>query len=120
MQADAYASFGRGSVIDQPLGRGASRTARLRDLAASRAAAAPVALVALVGLSVLVRALLAQQIPVPFIFGDELLHAELARSVLEHGTFDVRGHGSRSASRTRSRSRPAWLAGLGRRRRTTR
>jgi hypothetical protein len=98
-------------VIDQPLGRGASRSARLRDLAASRAAAAPVALVALVGLSVLVRALLAQQIPVPFIFGDELLHAELARSVLEHGTYDVRGHGVTISFTYPLALAPAWLAG---------
>ena len=111
MHAGAYASFGRGSVIDQPLGRGASRSARLRDLAASRAAAAPVALVALIGLSVLVRSLLAQQIPVPFIFGDELLHGELARSVLEHGTFDVRGHGVTISFTYPLALAPAWLAG---------
>src|SRR6476646_4892301 len=111
MHAGAYGSFGRGSVIDQSLGRGASRSARLRDLAASRAAVAPVALAALIGLSVLVRTLLAQQIPVPFIFGDELLHAELARSVLEHGTFDVRGHGVTISFTYPLALAPAWLAG---------
>jgi hypothetical protein len=45
----------------------------------------------LVALAAAVRAALASQIPTPWIFVDELVHSDLARSFEEHGRFLVRG-----------------------------
>src|SRR5580765_4324581 len=86
------------SMIDHPLDRG-------------RSGSAPVlALAGLVALSALVRALLAREIPVPFIFGDELLHGELARSVREHADYLVRGRRVTISFLYPLAVAPAWLA----------
>jgi hypothetical protein len=67
-------------------------------------------LVVLVAFSALVRAVLAREIPVPFIFGDELLHGELARGVEEHGGYIVRGHSVTISFLYPLALAPAWLA----------
>jgi hypothetical protein len=59
--------------------------------ARDRAAAAPLAALALVAAAAVVRAVLAQQNATPWIFVDELLHSELAQSVAAGHGFDVRG-----------------------------
>src|SRR6476646_4519550 len=67
------------SMIDHPLDRGRSGSAPVLVLAGH------------VALSALVRALLAREIPVPFIFGDELLHGVRACSLREHADYLGRG-----------------------------
>src|SRR4029079_3533185 len=106
----AYASFAGASMIDHPLDRGESGTQRSRDLVQTRAAAPALVLLGMVALSVVVRSLLAREIPVPFIFGDELLHGELARSVREGGDFLVRGHRITISFLYPVALAPAWLA----------
>ncbi len=94
-----------------------SLTAALRsDSGRARAAAVrwitlpTLLLVVLVALSALVRAVLAREIPVPFIFGDELLHGELARGIEEHGAYVVRGHRVTISFLYPLVLAPAWLA----------
>ena len=48
-------------------------------------------LAAIVSFAFAIRALLATQIVTPWLFVDELVHAELARNLAEHGRFLVRG-----------------------------
>src|SRR5262245_20010165 len=97
-------------MIDHPLERGESGSSRFRELVGTRAAAPVLALLGLIAASALVRALLAREIPVPFIFGDELLHGELARSVEEHGDYLVRGHRVTISFLYPLALAPAWLA----------
>src|SRR5215475_6221562 len=85
-------------MSDHPLDRG------------DRGFAPVLALLGLVTGSALVRALLAREIPVPFIFGDELLHGELARSVREHLDYLVRGHRVTISFLYPLAVAPAWLA----------
>jgi hypothetical protein len=65
----------------------------------------------LVLVSALVRALLATRMATPWIFVDELVHSDLARSVEEHGNFLVRGHHVTVSFVYPLLIAPAWAAG---------
>ena len=80
-------------------------------VAGERVAAAPLAAFALVAVAAAIRIGLAQQNVTPWIFVDELLHSELAKSVAGGDGFAARGQGSRSATSTRCSSlRPGGSA----------
>src|SRR5690349_8847459 len=64
----------------------------------------------LVALAAAVRAALASQIPTPWIFVDELVHSDLARSFEEHGRFLVRGHHVTVSFVYPALIAPAWAA----------
>jgi hypothetical protein len=70
-----------------------------------------VALGCLVGVAAGLRALLATRIPTPWIFVDELVHSDLARSLEEHGSFLVRGHHVTVSFVYPALIAPAWAAG---------
>lgn len=70
-----------------------------------------VLLSSLVALAALVRALLATRIPTPWIFVDELVHSDLARSLQEQGDYLVRGRHVTISFVYPTLIAPAWAAG---------
>jgi hypothetical protein len=89
--------------------------ARLRRTRAGGASLAlearvPIVLAAVVCAAAAGRALLGTQIVAPWIFVDELLHADLARSVEEHGRFLVRGEHTTVSFLYPALIAPAWAA----------
>lgn len=68
-------------------------------------------LVALLGIAATVRALLASRVPTPWIFVDELVHSDLARSLQEEGRFLVRDRHVTVSFVYPALIAPAWEAG---------
>lgn len=76
-----------------------------------RRAPAHFLLAGLVLLSVVVRVYLGREIPTPFVLVDELVHSDLARSLLEEGRFHVRGEPLTVTYLYPALIAPAWLLG---------
>lgn len=76
-----------------------------------RRAPAPLVLAGLVLISIAVRVFLGREIGTPFILVDELVHAELAESVVESGRFHVRGEPLTVTFLYPLLIAPAWLFG---------
>ena len=94
------------------LARGASALPRAgaRELTSERTLVPFAALCAFAALTGAIRLLLGTQFPTPYILVDELIHAELAESLVEDGRFHVRGAPITVTFLYPLLIAPAWLA----------